>query len=448
VIVCTCVRVAETQLFPFIHSWSRRQMLCHIASFLLALAVSALPVEEYGASLLQSSKDAAQVVLAKEHHDMLQHLANAGGKPTKELYLNLQQMTADLAAREKNFSKELLVVIDIVLDYAQSVIDAEVNATSDGQKEIDDAYDSGTSYCNDSFGVSDDTWKVERTSHSNCRSREQTVITIKNESCSEFYKVEVNQKYPPCVYKEVKQDDGSTLYLRADVTLDCMKTLSDWLQHFQKEFEEKEDKCNNATEEVEHLDQHCDDEQRRFENARCLWDALASQNYNTYSSCYDHLRESYAAEVSRVEGRIKTSKALYSVAYQTKCLLVKLKENPNNVSKVVKTMGTCEYVDKSMFVDLNVRTIPANEDLNGSPVGGSIPCDEQWMQEEYRSQPWYDCAFLAPCHACDGTVSSQEACSTEPECCKICDEGKACGDTCISKDMVCHTAVGCACNAS
>jgi len=31
-------------------------------------------------------------------------------------------------------------------------------------------------------------------------------------------------------------------------------------------------------------------------------------------------------------------------------------------------------------------------------------------------------------------------------CCKICTTGKACGDSCISRDKVCHQPPGCACN--
>jgi hypothetical protein len=33
-------------------------------------------------------------------------------------------------------------------------------------------------------------------------------------------------------------------------------------------------------------------------------------------------------------------------------------------------------------------------------------------------------------------------------CCKVCKKGKACGDSCISKDYVCHKPPGCACNAN
>jgi hypothetical protein len=31
-------------------------------------------------------------------------------------------------------------------------------------------------------------------------------------------------------------------------------------------------------------------------------------------------------------------------------------------------------------------------------------------------------------------------------CCKVCTTGKACGDTCISRDKICHVGQGCACD--
>ena len=33
-------------------------------------------------------------------------------------------------------------------------------------------------------------------------------------------------------------------------------------------------------------------------------------------------------------------------------------------------------------------------------------------------------------------------------CCKICTIGKACGNTCISRDYTCHVGPGCACDAT
>ena len=39
------------------------------------------------------------------------------------------------------------------------------------------------------------------------------------------------------------------------------------------------------------------------------------------------------------------------------------------------------------------------------------------------------------------------ACTPVEECCKVCDKGKACGNSCIRDSYTCHKGRGCACNA-
>jgi hypothetical protein len=45
------------------------------------------------------------------------------------------------------------------------------------------------------------------------------------------------------------------------------------------------------------------------------------------------------------------------------------------------------------------------------------------------------------------TVAAK-SCIPADKCCKICDEGKACGNSCISRSKNCHKGRGCACNAA
>ena len=40
------------------------------------------------------------------------------------------------------------------------------------------------------------------------------------------------------------------------------------------------------------------------------------------------------------------------------------------------------------------------------------------------------------------------ACIAAEKCCKICDAGRACGNSCISAKKQCHKGRGCACNAA
>ncbi len=43
-------------------------------------------------------------------------------------------------------------------------------------------------------------------------------------------------------------------------------------------------------------------------------------------------------------------------------------------------------------------------------------------------------------------VEQPTATVMQQQCCKICRRGKACGNTCISRDKVCHVGPGCACD--
>jgi len=41
----------------------------------------------------------------------------------------------------------------------------------------------------------------------------------------------------------------------------------------------------------------------------------------------------------------------------------------------------------------------------------------------------------------DGPTSPSDG-----SCCRVCTTGKACGDSCIARNLTCHKGAGCACN--
>ena len=51
-----------------------------------------------------------------------------------------------------------------------------------------------------------------------------------------------------------------------------------------------------------------------------------------------------------------------------------------------------------------------------------------------RAKEWKKCCCKKPKPKC-------------ANCCKVCSTGKACGDTCIAKNLTCHKGAGCACNS-
>jgi hypothetical protein len=55
-------------------------------------------------------------------------------------------------------------------------------------------------------------------------------------------------------------------------------------------------------------------------------------------------------------------------------------------------------------------------------------------------------SIAVPLGAEAGAASPME-CIPREQCCKLCNAGKACGNTCISRAKNCHKGRGCACDA-
>lgn len=79
---------------------------------------------------------------------------------------------------------------------------------------------------------------------------------------------------------------------------------------------------------------------------------------------------------------------------------------------------------------------------------------------ERKAGRWLAILLLVPVltlagavHQADSFSGSAQACAAiegettaAPSCCKVCKQGKACGNSCIAKNKKCHQPKGCACN--
>jgi hypothetical protein len=57
-------------------------------------------------------------------------------------------------------------------------------------------------------------------------------------------------------------------------------------------------------------------------------------------------------------------------------------------------------------------------------------------------------SITGPSSADSMRASIDANCTPADKCCKVCDKGQACGNSCISRSKTCHKGQGCACNAS
>jgi len=56
--------------------------------------------------------------------------------------------------------------------------------------------------------------------------------------------------------------------------------------------------------------------------------------------------------------------------------------------------------------------------------------------------------FVAVLGPREQDASAKGGCIPADKCCKVCDEGQACGNSCISRAKTCHKGRGCSCDAT
>lgn len=70
-----------------------------------------------------------------------------------------------------------------------------------------------------------------------------------------------------------------------------------------------------------------------------------------------------------------------------------------------------------------------------------------WLRLATITLALSSCAYETDCE--DGIDNDEDGATDYSDrdcCCKFCDEGKACGDTCIDADDSCNVEPGCACD--
>jgi hypothetical protein len=72
---------------------------------------------------------------------------------------------------------------------------------------------------------------------------------------------------------------------------------------------------------------------------------------------------------------------------------------------------------------------------------GSAPAHSQTFQISVLDSPERSPRFLASLG-----IQQPHTAVVQQACCKICTTGKACGNTCISREKQCHVGPGCACD--
>ena len=134
-----------------------------------------------------------------------------------------------------------------------------------------------------------------------------------------------------------------------------------------------------------------------------------------------------------------TSFQVLEIALRGKTLTVMSRTRSGNWYNVKRTDGTMGWIAAS--VTTLVGTM-----LEKVPVAATIPTLP--IPLEIVARPSSTQTILSPTISVSTPFPPPPTLPPVRNCCKYCDKGKACGDTCISRSKTCHTPPGCACNAS
>lgn len=112
------------------------------------------------------------------------------------------------------------------------------------------------------------------------------------------------------------------------------------------------------------------------------------------------------------------------------------KESVNVLNaKVDPKVNAAAETNAKVDAEVHTNTIPPAKEV------------EQYPPQEQKIAIPVPKAQVAPVPVVKPILSPPSLVVPKSVCCKHCSAGKACGDSCISRDKTCHKASGCACDS-
>jgi len=252
-----------------------------------------------------------------------------------------------------------------------------------------------------------------RVDHAQCRIRENNMIANTSRWCTSYHNYRKNEDnfdpFPDCMataltWNNIKTDE----HVKKHAMEACLVLTVETLLPLYKELLA----CRRANGHRIDVGAECDRKQTKFEedfcdyahhlhskcHARsiCVRDKIAERNVT-----HDWVRK---AEIAR--------KADWKTATHIECLLqVFERDNANKTAQ----LNECAWAE----VDTSNITIhyPRIPPIPPCPVEESTPCDQAWLETEYRSQEWYNSSTIDTCTPCleSLTCLSEQACASAAE---------------------------------
>merc|ERR1719210_1328501 len=241
-----------------------------------------------------------------------------------------------------------------------------------------------------------------RTKQSDCRVSEGKAKDEMSAACAAYnaYCQGKGSKVPACVKsmkkQKMKSDDANT---KKSVRL-CLEEINVWFPPLW----EKYAKCKLSEGILHDKNKECNKDQKSFEGDFCQYDLLLDTTCDTQVDCRSTNIDARNKGHAAVKIAEKARSTDCAVGHKVKCLLAIFEETDNK--KKPGMLDSCKSAKHSCPDGITYPGIPGPAACTREP---SEPCDDSWLQKEYKSKAWYEKAPAGPCTPCLGQPAPQEA---------------------------------------
>jgi len=235
-----------------------------------------------------------------------------------------------------------------------------------------------------------------RLDHAQCRRDENIVIIHTHHHCMLYHNYRKNPSnfnpFPDCMataltWPHIKTDEHAAKHAMEECLVLTVETLKPMYDLYLGCREWNWNRTNTSL--------NCNGKQTKFEEDFCHYAGSLHSKCFTHTQCVDQMiadRNDTHAAVRKAE---IARKADWTTATHIKCLLQVFEKTNADKTAQLNDCVQAEVDTSSITIDYPLIPPPVP-----CPVEENLPCDDTWLENEYRTKDWYNSTAMTTCTPC------------------------------------------------
>merc|ERR1719189_158883 len=234
---------------------------------------------------------------------------------------------------------------------------------------------------------------IARTSQSDCRVGESEAKDEMSAACAAYdaYCQGPGSKVPACLSSMDSEKMQSEEANTKKSVRSCLEEINVWFPPLWKMYS----KCKQHEGIRADHTEKCNKNQNSFESDFCQYSLLLDTTCDTQDDCRSKNIDARAKGHAAVKIAEKARSTDCKVGHKVKCLLPIFEETDNK--KKPGMLESCKSADHSCPDGITYPGIPEPTTCEKE---GTNPCEEPWVQKEYKSMAWFGKAPAGECMPC------------------------------------------------